>query len=178
AGTGKTRAVHESRESDAALLREVTVARVVFTRKLFALRVVFTELKRARQQVVHVDAFANHLAGRGGFAFVNEVATTKFFRTQSDRLSNFIHVPFEREDALRGAKSPKGAVGRNVRCDRATVNPDVGTDIWTSSMDRSSRKHDRRQCAISAAIDDEVDLHREQFAVLRHRGFVTRARGM
>jgi hypothetical protein len=88
-------------------------------------------------------------------------------------MRHFVHVSFEREDALRRAKTAKRAVRWNVRRNRATVNSNVGTDVWTSGMNRSARKHDWRKGAVSAAIDNEVDLHREELAIFRNGGLVT-----
>ncbi len=65
---------------------------------------------------------------------------------------------------------------RHVRRNRATVNAHVWTHVWPTSVNRSSRKHDRGQRAIRATIDREVDLHREQLAVFRDGRLVTRAR--
>ena len=104
----------------------------------FALRMVIAELQRAREQVVHVNALANHLAGRRRLAFVNEVATAKLFGRQPNCVRNFIHLSLEREDTLRRAKTSESAVRRKVGSNSATVNPHVRTDVWTSSVDRSA----------------------------------------
>src|SRR6185503_10457401 len=104
--------------------------------------------------------------------FVNEVATSKLLRRQAHRMGHFVHVSFEREDALRSAKTAKRAVRWNVCGDRATVNANIGTDVWTSGMNRSARKHDGRQCAVSAAIDDEVNLDGEELAIFRDGCFM------
>src|SRR5215213_5123971 len=93
-------------------------------------------------------------------------------------MGDFVHVSLEREDALRRTETSECAVRRNVCSNRAAVNSDVGTEVWTSSVNRSARKHDGRECAISATVDGEVDLHREEFAVFRNRRFMTRVRWM
>src|ERR1700741_2061647 len=109
---------------------------------------------------------------------MNEVATAKLFRRQTHSLSNYVHVSLEREDALRRSKSSERTVRRNVGRNCLAVNPHVGTNVWTSGMNRSAREHDRRKRAVSAAIDDEVDLHREKFSVFSHGSFVMRSRRM
>src|SRR5687767_1749201 len=98
---------------------------------------VLAELERAREQLIHVNALADYLARRRGFTLVNEVATTKLFRAQTDCVRNLIHVPFLCEDALRRAKTSEGAMRRNVSSDSATVYPDIRTEVWTSGVDGS-----------------------------------------
>src|SRR5215207_6380938 len=95
---------------------------------------IVADVQCACKQVVHVHAFANNLAGCRRLAFVNEVATTKRFRGQTNHASDFIHLPFQREDALRRAETSEGAVRRNVSGDSATVNPHVRTNVWPGGM--------------------------------------------
>jgi pyrrolidone-carboxylate peptidase len=69
---------------------------------------------------------------------VNEVATSKLFRRQTNCMRDFVHVPLEREDALRRAEAPERAVRRNIRRHRAAVNANVRANVWTSGMNRSA----------------------------------------
>src|SRR6266566_471139 len=87
-------------------------------------------------------------------------------------------MPLERKDTLRRAKTSEGAVRRRVCRDRTRANTYIGTVIRTGCVNRASGKHYGRECAIGAAINDELDVHRDEFALLSHRGLMTRARGM
>src|SRR6185295_2114966 len=118
--------------------------------------------------------FANRLAGGSRLAFVKEVATSKLFRCQTNSVRDFVHVSFEREDALRRAEAPKRTMRWNVRRHRAAVNANVGTNVWASGVNRSARKHDGRERAISTTIDHEVDLDREEFSVFGDSSLMTR----
>ena len=116
--------------------------------------------------MVKVDVLADHLAGRRGFAFVNEVATAKLLGGQSHSLRNFVQVAFEREYTLRGAKPTKCSVGWNICRDRLAADAYVGTEVRSGRVNRSPRQHYRRKGAVSAAIDHEIDLHPEQLSIL------------
>src|SRR5205814_10575861 len=87
-------------------------------------------------------------------------------------------MPLERKDTLRRAKTSEGAVGRRVCRDRTRANTYIGTVVRTGCANRASGKHYGRACAIGAAINDELDVHRDQVALLSHRGLMTRARGL
>src|SRR5215213_231788 len=136
---------------------------------------VVAELQCTRQQMVHVHALVNDLAGCRLLAFVNKVATAKLFRREPNCSRHLIHVSFECEDALRRAEPSKSAVRWNIGSDSAAVNPYVRTDVWAGSVDRSARKHDRRQRAISAAVDHKVNLSGKELAIFLNRSFMTRA---
>ena len=109
---------------------------------------------------------------------MNEIPPTKLFWRESNSLRDFVHVSLEREDALRSTETSECAMRRNVRSNGLTVNPDVGADVWTSGVNRSSRKDDVRERAISTTVDHEINFHREQLAVFTYRGLVTSARRM
>src|SRR5262245_40936328 len=93
-------------------------------------------------------------------------------------MGNFVHLTFERKDALWCTESSKRAVRRNVGRNSAAVNSYVRTEVWPSRMNRPTRKHNRRKRAISAAVDHKLDLHREELAVPGNSGLVPRARRM
>ncbi len=80
----------------------------------------------------------DHLAGRRGFAFVDEIAAAKFFGRQIKRVRDFIHLTLEGEYALRRSKSSERTLRREISRHSATVNPYVRTKVWTSSVDRSA----------------------------------------
>src|SRR6185503_5601039 len=87
-------------------------------------------------------------------------------------------MTLEGENALRRAKAAERAVRRDVRSYRTGTNANMRAKVWTSSVNRSARQHHRRKRAIGATINDEFDVHGEQFAVSRHGCFVSRSRGM
>ena len=67
---------------------------------------------------------------------------------------------------LCGAPKP-----RNAPCGGtlvATARPRTrtfGQKVRPGRVDRAARQHDGRQRAVRTAVDDEIDLHREQLAV-------------
>src|SRR5436190_24339316 len=87
-------------------------------------------------------------------------------------------MTFESEDALRRAKATKRAMRRRVRRDRRASDAHIGTKIGTGGVNRAAREHHRRKCAVRAAIDLEINLLREQFAVLAYGSLMSRAGGM
>src|SRR5207244_10716193 len=97
---GEPRAVHERSEADASLEVAQTVSlrtqadslRYILSREPFTLCMIIAQLKSAIEQTFHVDFFSNDLIGRLRLPFTNELATAEFFRTQPDRMRNFIHV--------------------------------------------------------------------------------------
>ena len=139
---------------------------------------IVSQLKRAIQQAFQIDFLANDLIRRGRLTFFNKIATAEFFRTQPDGLGDFVHVTFQSEDALRRPKASKRAVRRNVRRDRGALDAHVRTEVRPGRVNRAARKHHRRQRAVSAAINNEFDVHRQQLSVFRDRGLMTRARWM
>src|SRR5687768_197069 len=165
--------MHESGESNTTL-----VVVPVLVCEPFAFRVVVTQWQRTIEQAAHVDLLANHLTRGGGFAFVNEVASPKFFRRQAHRARNVVHVTLECEDALRRAKAAKRAVRRNIGGERLAANTHVRTNVRSGRMNCSARKNDRREGAVSTAVDNKLDLHCQKFSVFRHGGLVPCARGM
>src|SRR6185369_6691992 len=126
---------------------------------------IFAELQRSGEQLVHVHRLTDDLAGRSSLTFVNKIAPAKLFRRESNSVSNFVNLAFEREDALRRTEPSERTVRRNVSRHSAAVNSDVRTDVWASGMNRPTRKHNRRERAIRAPVDNKFDLHREELAV-------------
>ena len=133
---------------------------IILAREAIAFLMIVTQLERPIQQAFHVDLFMNRLTGRGGLSLLNKVAPPKLFGSQPDRLCNLIHVPFQREDTLRRAESAKRAMRRHVRRYCFAMDADIRTEVGAGRVNRASRKHDRRERAIRAAIDHKFDLHR------------------
>src|ERR1043166_4126600 len=135
--------MHESREADAFHVAQIANLRYrILLREPFPLRVIIRQCKRAIQQSIKVDLLANRLTGRRGLAFLDEVAPAKFFRRQTNRLRNFVHVPFQSKDTLWRPKASKSSVRWNVRRDRGALNPHVRTKIRSGGMNRPARQYD------------------------------------
>ena len=94
------------------------------------------------------------------------------------RRRDAVHLQLEREDRLRRAEAAEGAVRRGVGRDRLRADPDVRTVVGTGGVNRPARQHDRRQRAVRAAVDDELDVHRQQPAVGVDRRAMPRSRRM
>ena len=78
---------------------------------------------------------------------------------------------------LCGAPKPRNAPCGGVLV--ATARPRTrtfGQRYGPGRVNRAARQHDRRQRAVGAAVDREVDVHREQPAVARHRRAMAGAR--
>ena len=174
ARAGEAGAVHEGGEADALPHRQRRVDRG----EAFALRVVVGDRHRAIEQRGHVDRIADHLADRARLPGADEIAAAQLVRRQTDGGRDAIHVALEREQALRRAEAAKRAVRRRVGRDGAAAEPHVRAEVRPGGVNRAARQHDRRQRAVGAAVDHEVDLHAEQPAVGRHRGPMPRSRRM
>ena len=98
---------------------------------------------------------------------LDEIAAAELVGRQPDRGGDLVHVPLEREEALRRAEAAERAVRRHVGRDRASAHAHVGARVRPRRVDRPARQDDRRQRAVGAAVDGEVDVHREQAAVAR-----------
>src|SRR2546429_6928499 len=155
-----------------------TVHRSILAREAFTLFVITTQFKRAGQQLVHVYLLADRLTGGGSFTFVDKIAATKLVGLEAQPTGNFVEMPLESKYALRRAKSSKCTVWRNICSHSARANAHVRAIIRTRGVNRSSREHHRRKCAVSATVDDKLDLHGEQLSAFRYRGLVTSARWM
>src|SRR5258708_40157723 len=69
-----------------APLGHVRDLRSIFSREAFAFSMIVAQIESPIQQTIQVDFLVNHLVGRGGLAFMNEVAPAKVFRCQTDSL--------------------------------------------------------------------------------------------
>ena len=86
----------------------------------------------------------DHLIGRGRHPLVQQVAPAEFVGSQADGFRHMVHVPLQREQALRSAEAAEGAVRRSVGGVRFGVDADVGPEIRAAGMDSAARKHSRR----------------------------------
>ena len=96
----------------------------------------------------------------------------------SPRGRDAVHVPLEREQALRRAESTECPVRRRVGRDRTPAQPHVRAEVRPRRVNRAARQDDRRQRAVGTAVDDQVDVHRDQTALARDRRAMTRPRRM
>ena len=109
---------------------------------------------------------------------MQKIAAAKFFRRQADRGGHLVHLPFQREDALRRAESSKRAVRRIGGGKRAAADADVRARIRTGGVNHAARQHDGGERRVGTSVDVEIDFHGHQFAVARDAGTMPRARGM
>ena len=100
----------------------------------------------------------------------DEVAAAELLGRQADGGGDLVHVPLEREDALRRAEAAERAVRRDVGGDGAAAHAHVRARVRPRGVDGAARQHDRRQRAVRAAVDREVDVHRDEPPVGRDRG--------
>ena len=174
AGAGEACSVEEGGEADAAL----DGAGRVFAVELFAFGVVVGFFEGSGEEMLHVDRVAEELAGGGAVAGGEEIAAAELFGGEADDLRDLVHVAFEGEDALRGAESAEGSVGRDICCHRFGADCDVGPVVGAGGVDGAAGEDYGREGGVGAAVDGEVDLSGEEFAVLRYGGAVTGAAGM
>src|SRR5215471_2746429 len=154
---------------------QTNILRYILARETFPLCMIVSQRERAIHQSFEIDFLANDLISSGRLAFFDEVAEPKFIRSQSDSLRDTIHVSFQRKDALRCAKSSKSAMRRRVRRHGGAPDTHVRAEIGTGRMNRAARKHDRRERAVSPAVDHKIDLLGQKFSIFRHGGLVSRA---
>jgi hypothetical protein len=85
---------------------------------------------------------------------------------ESDGSCDLVEVTLESKDALWCAESAERSVRRIVRGNDAALDPNIRARIGTRGMDRTPGEDDRRECHVSATIQNEFDLHREKPAIL------------
>src|ERR1700677_1915589 len=90
--------------------------------------------------MLHVDWVVEKLAGGGAVAGGEEVAAAQLLGSEADDLGDFVHVAFEREDALRSAEAAEGAVGRNVSGHRFGADRHVGPVVGAGGVDCAARE--------------------------------------
>ena len=174
ARAGESRSVQKRRQGDAFL----HLAARVFLGEAPALGVIVAELESAIEERRHVNLFPHHLPHRQRFTLADKIAAAEFFRREAERFGDLVHLPLQREDALGGAEAAEGAVRREVRGHRLAADAHVGAEVRSGGVDGPPRQHHRRERGISAAIDEELDVHGQQLAVTRDRSAMPRARRM
>ncbi len=102
-----------------------------------------------------------------GLAFVDEIPAAQFVWRESDGFGDAVEMALQRKNALRSAEAAKRAVRRSVCGDGAAANAHVRAIVGTGGVDGAARKHDRRKSRVGAAVDREIDVHGEKFAVAR-----------
>jgi hypothetical protein len=163
AGARKAGAVHERGEADAPFPGRAGV----LGREAAALGVEVGVRQRRLEQRLHVHGLPNHLSHGARLVLPDEVPAAEFGRRQAERRRDPLHLALEREDALRRAKPAERAVRRRVGRDGAAAHADVRTEIRAGGVNRAPREHDGRERAVRAAVDREVDVHRDEPAVAR-----------
>ena len=87
-------------------------------------------------------------------------------------------MALQRENALRRAKSAESALRRQIRGHDSGVDAHVRAEVRPRGVNRAARKNHGRKCGVRAAVDREIDVHREQLAVARDGRAMPRARRM
>ena len=123
------------------------------------LRAIVRQRERAIQQRPHVDRFLDGLPDGERVARPDEVAAAEFLRREPHGRRHPVHVALEREQTLGRAEAAERAVRRHVGGDRAAADADVRARVRPPGVNRPAREHDRRQRAVRAAVDREVDVH-------------------
>ena len=108
---------------------------------------------------------AQRLTGGGGVAGTQRIHPAQFDRVHAERLGDALHVHFDGELGLRRAEAAERAVGRSVGEHCAAADVDVVAAVGTGGVDAAAREHHRAQRDVSAAVEDDLDVHRHQAAV-------------
>src|SRR5216683_342268 len=66
-----------------------------------------------------------------------------------------------REQRLRRTEAAERSVRRSIGSNRAGTDAHVGTGVGAGGVDGGAGQHHRRQCAVGAAIEDDVDVLRQ-----------------
>src|SRR6266478_467134 len=126
--------------------------------------------------MAHVHFFTHHLTDGECLAFTDEVPPPQLIGLEAGNGGYAVEVPFQRKDALRRAKSAKSALRRRIGRHRPAANPYVRTVVGPRCVNCAAREHHRRERFIRTAIEREVDLHGQQFAVACNARAVPSAR--
>ena len=87
-------------------------------------------------------------------------------------------MTFERKNALWSAKAAKRTVRRHVGRDNAAANANIWAVVRASGMNCAARENDGRERQIRAAVESEINIHPEEFAVARYGRAMARAGGV
>src|SRR5580704_13916240 len=122
--------------------------------------------------MLQIDGVAEELAGRGAVAGGEEVAAAELFGCEADDFCDLVHVALEGEDALRGTESAEGPVGVYVGGHGFGADGDVGPVVGARGVDGAAGEDYGGEGGVGSAVDGEVDLSGQEFAVLRYGGAV------
>src|ERR1043166_7208431 len=100
--------------------------------------VVVRKLQRAKQEILQVHVFPNHLTRGRRLAFMEKVSAPELFGRQAQRSGDLIHLPLERENALGRAEAAKGSVRRRGGRDCPAADANVGAGIRPGSVNRAA----------------------------------------
>ncbi len=105
-----------------------------------------------------------------GVALAVGVAAADLERRHAQRLGDAVEVGLGGELDLRRAEAAERAVGRRVGHGRARPDPDVRAAVRAAGVDAAARQHHRRERAVRAAVEDELDVLGDERAVARDAG--------
>ena len=117
-------------------------------------------------------AVAQDLAGRGRVAGRVDVAPPDVERRDPELLGDPVEVGLGRELGLRRPEPAECAVGRRVRAGGLGPDPHVRAAVRAAGVDRASREDHGRQRAIGAAVHHDLDVLRDERAVVGDAGAV------
>ena len=83
---------------------------------------------------------------------------------EAELRGDLVQVPLEREERLRRTEAAEGAVRGRVGRDGARPDADVVDVVGPGGVDAAAREDDLRQRRVRAAVDDEVDVERDDLA--------------
>ncbi len=109
---------------------------------------------------------------------MEKIPAPQFDRIEAERCGDFVHVALHREDGLRRSEAAKRAVRNEIRRPGTRADAHIGAEIGAGGVQRGTREHRGRKRGVCAAIGVEMDLHRQQLAILVERSAMAHARGM
>ncbi len=130
------------------------------------------------QHLERAAVVAQRLAGGGRVARPQQVPLPQAYRVHTERLGDALHVHFHGELRLRRAEPAKRAVGRRVGEHRPRRDPGVVAPVRTGRVDRPARKDHGTERDVGAAVEDDLDVHRDESPVARDTGAVPHDRRM
>ena len=125
-------------------------------------------LHRLAQHVERARIRPEALTGRGRVAGPQRIDLADPHRIDPEGLGDAIHVRFGGKLRLRRAEAAKRAVWRRVRHGHASADPEVIAAIRSAGVEQPAREHDPAERGIGAAVQQHVDVHRQEPAVAGH----------
>src|SRR5579871_4584296 len=174
AGSGKSSSMEKSGDSNSFFAR----GGLIFGLKVFFLRFVITQLQFSIEKLIQIDWFANHLLRGCGLTGLEKIAATDFYRRNSERSRDAVHVAFHRKQALGRAKSAKCTMRWSIGRDGAGPYADVRPMIGSAGVNRAAREDNGRERGVGAAVNYEFDLSAQNFAFSGNGSAMPRARRM